>query len=450
MNDVELIDAYLDGRLDEAGIQQLKDSLDQNSELLELLEKHQSLHQALQILNQPAEANQRITNSVQNILRSKTPEELQKRISKTLQANEEIKKLRLTPRQSSQYFPSDSPQRGFLQKGPRRNQQSRAWLALASCITILAGIFFYIKLNLPRNGAELTGVEPIGVVDHVTAKATIKRNNTILPARTGAQILAGDILTTETGSTLVLVYHNEETRVWLEEKTQATFLQTNLIKQVNIAKGKITATVAKQPVEREMIFETFNSVITVMGTRLDINVSEGRTRLDVMEGKVQMTRNSDRISIIVETGYSAEISSKVDFKSHLTTIQPPPQTRLESPSQAPVVTHFVLVDATSGQSVSSFDPIQNETTISLSKEPQHLNIVAVTQPQEIGYVLMKMKGPTTRVHREFIPPYSLFQDIDSNYRSWTPIPGKYTLTATPYSTDEIAGKPLTISFTVTP
>ncbi|HEX9957417.1 MAG TPA: T9SS type A sorting domain-containing protein, partial [Fibrella sp.] len=81
-----------------------------------------------------------------------------------------------------------------------------------------------------------------------------------------------------------------------------------------------------------------------------------------------------------------------------------------------------------------------------------LNIRANTNPAKVGSVIFTLNGPQNQTTWESVGPYSLFGDNTGNYNPWTPVPGSYTLKATPYSGANgtgTAGITLSIAFTVT-
>ncbi len=91
--------------------------------------------------------------------------------------------------------------------------------------------------------------------------------------------------------------------------------------------------------------------------------------------------------------------------------------------------------------------------INLAQLPtRRINIVArvqpLAQPSPVGSVVFTLNDS---VSVENVTPFALKGDSVGRYRSWTPTPGSYTLTATPYTKDNgegEAGQGLTIHFTV--
>lgn len=107
-----------------------------------------------------------------------------------------------------------------------------------------------------------------------------------------------------------------------------------------------------------------------------------------------------------------------------------------------LTTHsFTLINAEMGGDIS---PLNENDAIDLTAlGTSNLAIRANTIPSAVGSVVFDLNG-LPNVQTDDTAPYDL--------TNWTPAPGQYTLTATPYSEAGgagTAGSPLTISFTVT-
>ena len=109
---------------------------------------------------------------------------------------------------------------------------------------------------------------------------------------------------------------------------------------------------------------------------------------------------------------------------------------------------FTLIDAQTNQPITGFDPIMQGATLELSALPtRQLNVRANLAPT--GSVRFTLNGQDVRT--ENVAPYALAGDTDGDYMDWTPQPGDYELTATPYSSENAggeAGAPLKLSFKV--
>jgi hypothetical protein len=116
-------------------------------------------------------------------------------------------------------------------------------------------------------------------------------------------------------------------------------------------------------------------------------------------------------------------------------------------SQPPAVRGFTLVNADTEGDIA---PLVDGGVIDFAElATTRLNVRAEVQPDTVGSVVFTLNG------KAFVPEnhvyYTLAGDWNGDYKPWTPAPGAYTLTATPYSEAGGKGKagvPLTIAFKV--
>ncbi|WP_162558687.1 PKD domain-containing protein [Robertkochia solimangrovi] len=117
-----------------------------------------------------------------------------------------------------------------------------------------------------------------------------------------------------------------------------------------------------------------------------------------------------------------------------------------------------------GDQVSSFNLINAQTDVVISTLSDGtvlgtdmygstpLSVAAITNPQQVGSVVMELSGPVNTSRVESVAPYALFGDNAGNYTGQVLPVGNYTLIATPYSSSGgggTAGTPLTINFSMT-
>lgn len=122
------------------------------------------------------------------------------------------------------------------------------------------------------------------------------------------------------------------------------------------------------------------------------------------------------------------------------------------------IADLVLVSAPNGNIISS-DPnggdapgIYNGQVINLATLPTtKLNIEVYDYSYLLGSVVFDLNGPQSHHQVENASPYTVFGGSRRSYNVWTPVPGTYTLTATPYSAPNgkgTKGKSYTVHFTV--
>jgi Flp pilus assembly pilin Flp len=114
------------------------------------------------------------------------------------------------------------------------------------------------------------------------------------------------------------------------------------------------------------------------------------------------------------------------------------------PTDAGSVIGFELVDPGTNESLGNVPCIG-----SLASGTYSIN--ALTLSHNTKSVYFEMTGPISQTRTENIVPYSLFGDTDGDYAGSNFPPGKYTLTATPYtgvSGGGTAGRPFKMTFYV--
>ncbi len=120
------------------------------------------------------------------------------------------------------------------------------------------------------------------------------------------------MLRSEDGSCAKIKYKDEPTTIMMKSNTGVKLWEENDAKRVWMFKGTIECKVSAQPVGRPMLLKTPHAEAEVQGTRFTLSVSsflgvedqgEGnRTRLEVREGNVKLTRLHDRASVVVKAG----------------------------------------------------------------------------------------------------------------------------------------------------
>lgn len=93
---------------------------------------------------------------------------------------------------------------------------------------------------------------------------------------------------------------------------------------VELSRGSLTARAARQSPRRPMIVRTPHGESKVLGTVFRLTVGDGFTRLEVLEGKVRLTRASDRRSVDVPCGFGAVAGAGIELAA-----RPLPRTAAE-------------------------------------------------------------------------------------------------------------------------
>lgn len=92
-----------------------------------------------------------------------------------------------------------------------------------------------------------------------------------------------------------------------------------------------------------------------------------------------------------------------------------------------LITSFTLIDVTTGEPISGYDPIPDGADIDISKLPSDsITIKANTFPESLGSVRLRLTDEDREqrlINRlENFPPYALFANRDSLFNSWNPTP----------------------------
>lgn len=115
-------------------------------------------------------------------------------------------------------------------------------------------------------------------------------------------------------------------------------------------------------------------------------------------------------------------------------------------SDLPTVMGFQWINAETGQFMQE---LRDGDVVDLSNLPTRLlNIQVNTGLGTDGLMRLELTGQQARTQTESKAPYTLVGNTGGNYRSWTPVPGTYQLTATPFSGYGSEGTHTKLSFTV--
>jgi hypothetical protein len=172
------------------------------------------------------------------------------------------------------------------------------WLALAAMLAFAAIslTWFFAPVRQPVLSGSFT--RPVSV----------KRHGVALNAAPGFLLQPNDVI--QSGAEHVLIdFAPEHTRLDLEPASELKLLASRRGKRLEIIRGDLFASVAAQPFARPMILRTPQAEARVVGTEFLLHSTVTDTKLEVLEGKVRLTRQSDKKSAEVEGGYYANATS---------------------------------------------------------------------------------------------------------------------------------------------
>jgi hypothetical protein len=144
---------------------------------------------------------------------------------------------------------------------------------------------------------------------------TLERSHQSIPAGIGTSLLEGDTLRTPVGTTAVIDFAPERTRIRLLPGTELKLASLSGGKLFDLDLGKLEASVARQRPFHPMLLKTPQAEARVLGTRFTLAVTRNSTRLDVVEGKVRFTRASDGKFVRVDAGHYAVAAADFELAS---------------------------------------------------------------------------------------------------------------------------------------
>ncbi|WP_417379116.1 FecR domain-containing protein [Gimesia sp.] len=111
---------------------------------------------------------------------------------------------------------------------------------------------------------------------------------------------SGDRVQTGHGSSATLIL-SDQTRIRIRPETEI-IVRPRSTGGISVPFGSISAKVTPQSSRHPLSFFLPNAEVQVLGTELELLSASGHSEISVLEGKVQVTRNSDRSKRSVSTG----------------------------------------------------------------------------------------------------------------------------------------------------
>jgi hypothetical protein len=131
---------------------------------------------------------------------------------------------------------------------------------------------------------------------------SIERGTESIPASPGIRLQPTDVLRTGTNDTATISFAPEKTHVTIRPGTELKLDNLSRGKYFVLRTGKIEASVAPQRLFRPMVILTPQAEARVLGTRFTLTADTQATHLEVMQGKVRLTRVSDGSVVRVTAG----------------------------------------------------------------------------------------------------------------------------------------------------
>ncbi len=258
----QLIDAYLDDSLDDAGVAELQRWLSADREHLREFLRLTAIHRDLRREFLGAAARSGFADSV---------------------SNNDQPSARLT---------RPSSRRLIVRR--RRQRASWQWLGLATAACLVIGIAWSSLRSAPEIGERV-------VVS--AGSATVVRGGASVVLRAGERVRDGDVL--RTGDASATVTFADGTALTLAaggELALQALGGADTSKQLRLVQGRLHAEVPKQPIGHPLVIAAPTATATVIGTTFALTSTSTQTRLDVAHGRVRLEQPTAQASVEVAAG----------------------------------------------------------------------------------------------------------------------------------------------------
>ncbi len=152
----------------------------------------------------------------------------------------------------------------------------------------------------PRETVAVPREEAGAELERVRGEVTVDSSG----ASAGHRLRAGQEVKTGRDGAAAFRYE-DGTRIELGAESVLGFPEAGPGKALRLARGRLSADVARQPAGLPMILTPPQAEARVLGTRLTLAVTKDATRLEVREGKVRLTRLPDGVLVDVPGGHFA-------------------------------------------------------------------------------------------------------------------------------------------------
>jgi ferric-dicitrate binding protein FerR (iron transport regulator) len=180
----------------------------------------------------------------------------------------------------------------------------RMAVAIAACAVVAATAWF----------AWFRTPAPVARLDSIVGRVLLIRGDNRTAAAAGLEISRGQGLET-VGDSRATVRLLDGTTIDLKSRTVVLDFDELGRNRVRLTRGTVAAVVRPQSVERPLVFATPHGEATVLGTSLRLSVEgdpvKGSTKLEVIEGKVRLSRLANTPPVDVLTQQYAIVANDV-------------------------------------------------------------------------------------------------------------------------------------------
>jgi ferric-dicitrate binding protein FerR (iron transport regulator) len=296
MTDKELIDGFLRGELDEAGMAQLEAELAAHPELLRELCEQRQMEQALHVLFGDESADQQVAVSVLGVLRSSPVEDFKTDLLKKVQAEDERKRKesesdRIPAPPAPEKKEATRPVAAAALRPARFPWLFRAAAGIAACAAVALGAWLFTRAT-PAEVPVDTGAYLLTA----TAGVTVQSGAGPVPASAGILLPAGYVIRTADGAEAKIGFADGVTRVDLKGGAEIRFLQGGSFKKLDLRRGAMEAEVAPQSGEALSVTTSQGELKTSDG-RFRLQAAAEFARVEVRKGSATLSRENRSVRV---------------------------------------------------------------------------------------------------------------------------------------------------------
>ena len=146
-------------------------------------------------------------------------------------------------------------------------------------------------------------------------RVTLERDGQSFAAENGLKLMPGDLLKTASNDAALITCGRENTRIVISPNSALKILSWKGGKRFDLPQGRIEATVAYQPKLHPMVWRTAQAEATVVGTELALEVATNTTKLEVLDGKVELSSLANGQVIQVTNSQYAVAAAGIELKA---------------------------------------------------------------------------------------------------------------------------------------
>lgn len=333
--------------------------------------------------------------------------------------------------------------RGSNRRGAAGSSRRRfnKLIPLAASIMFFLGIGIFLLKNVPES---ITGLPAVGYIREVRGASELLRNGSLDSVDSSAPVFAGDTLETSEDQIVRLICDNERSEILVKGSSKITIRKSGEQFRPYLDHGEITVMVKEISKVAPQQFETSFGSITVRGTEFILSADNKQTRLELIEGRVDIVSSFTQKELTLDAGWIAGMDrngvTKYEKKNSAGV----------SNSEVGIIKSVSLINAFTGECIRGYESISNNASVRLllSNLPEGINMKANYSGPRDGVIVFRCSQ--LNVHRvdagvpmflyncrngRILPNQHSFQEW------WIPEPGQYDINATPYRQKSGIGKP---------